>query len=98
MAEQSAGSGEPRWLLKPRPGEVQIHVAIGEGAELTPELREALEALASALGQEEVEGYARGENICTTKACPERISCDRYISASSPELRGVGLPVSGMRS
>jgi hypothetical protein len=69
MADQSAGSGEPRWLLEPRPGEAQIHIAVGDEAELTPELREALEALARALPGAEVEGYAK------PRPCPDFYIC-----------------------
>ena len=82
MAEHSAGSGEPRWLLEPRPGEAQIHVAVGEGAEITPELRAAIDALARALPQEEVAGYATPragpDRICTqdlTAPCTQYIAC-----------------------
>jgi hypothetical protein len=69
MADQSVGSGEPRWLLKPQPREAYVHVGVGEGAELTPELREALEALVDALHQEEVAGYAK------PRPCPELEIC-----------------------
>jgi hypothetical protein len=72
MADQSAGSEGPRWLLEPGPGGARIHVAVGEGAELTPELREALEALAGALHREEVEGYAK------PKPCPILHVCNPY--------------------
>jgi hypothetical protein len=81
MADQSAGSSEPRWLLEP--GEARIHVAVGEGAVLTPELREALEALAGALHREEVEGYAKPRpcpalNICNPL---DTINCNPFTSA-----------------
>jgi hypothetical protein len=69
MTDQTAGSGGPRWLREPPPGGADIHVAIGTGAELTPELREAVEALASALQQDEVEGYR-------TRNCPNYGICN----------------------
>jgi hypothetical protein len=73
MADQSADAEAPRWLRQPGPGEARFHVAIGPGVELTPEVREALEALTSALQQDEVEGYAR-------KPCPELGGCTPYSS------------------
>src|SRR5438046_10703823 len=50
MASQSEPPEDLRWLLEPpAPGEVHLHVAVGEGAQLTPELQEALEQLLSRL-------------------------------------------------
>ena len=47
-----------QWLLEPAaPGEVKIRIEIGEGAELAPEIREAVDALAKAIQDQEVAGY-----------------------------------------
>jgi hypothetical protein len=81
MADQSAGSGEPRWLLEPRPGEAQIHIAVGEGAAVTPELREALEALAGAIHQGEVEGYAKPRPCPDLLICPSQFACQPKTEA-----------------
>jgi len=53
-------SKDPRWLLQPPPpGQVHLHIAIGEGVELSPEVKQAIEALARALSSEpEVTGHA----------------------------------------
>ena len=56
MASQSEPPEDLRWLLEPpAPGEVHLHVAVGEGAQLTPELQEALEQLLSRLHETEFE-------------------------------------------
>jgi hypothetical protein len=81
MADQSAGSGEPRWLVEPRPGEAHVHIAVGEGAELTPELREALEGLASALHREEVEGYAKPQPCPRLHICDSLGNCQPHTQA-----------------
>jgi hypothetical protein len=51
----------PAWLLEP-PGANQIHFHIetGDGVELTPEARQALETLVSELSGNEVEGFTFG--------------------------------------
>jgi hypothetical protein len=86
MADQSAGSDEPRWLLDPRPGEAQIHIAVGPEAELTPELREALEELASALHQGEVAGYAKPQPCPELKVCAPYGACDPKTSSPCANL------------
>ncbi len=56
MASQAEPPEDLRWLLEPpAPGEVHLHVAVGEGAQLSPELQEALEQLLSRLHETEFE-------------------------------------------
>lgn len=46
------------WLMEPpAPGEVQVYVKAGEGVELSPEARRALETLMMELQRSEVEGF-----------------------------------------
>jgi hypothetical protein len=49
-----------RWLLEPPPpGAGHVHVAVGEGAELTAEVRAALEQLVRALHSQDVQGFGK---------------------------------------
>lgn len=62
MASQPEPPEDLRWLLEPpAPGEVHVHVAVGEGAQLTPEVREAIEQLLTRLHEAEsdVSGFCR---------------------------------------
>jgi hypothetical protein len=77
MADQSTGPQDPRWLVEPGPGEAQIHLALGDGAVVTPALRAAVEALAGALQRDEVQGYAR--------PCKEKQMCVPF-GKCAPEL------------
>ncbi len=53
--------GEMGWLLTPpAPGEVRILVAMGERACPTPELRHAVEQLATVLQEQEIGGDSGG--------------------------------------
>ncbi len=59
------------WLLQPpRPGEVHIHVAVGEEIEVSPEVRERIEELMASLVQSEVSGFA--------VKCPMFDNCHGY--------------------
>ena len=78
MTDRSMRPDDPRWLVEPGFGETCIHVAVGDGAVLTPELRAAVEALAGALQQEEVQGYA--------KKCDERLNCTPF-GKCNPQLQ-----------
>lgn len=63
------------WLLEPpAAGEVQLHIAVGEGAELTPQFRAALDRLLAALYGDEVAGYVAG---CSPH-CPDLKSCPKF--------------------
>ncbi len=66
-------SEDPRWLAEPAPGAVDIHIAVHQDAELTPELRDAIEGVAKALEQEEVEGYRLKP---PPKPCPTYTNCN----------------------
>lgn len=62
---------ESRWLLSPlQPKEMRVFIAVAEDAELTPEIRIALEALAAAMQAEgaDVQGYALSGQ-CTNLDC-----------------------------
>jgi hypothetical protein len=68
MTSGPMGGESPRWLLQPpASGEVQLHIAVGERAELTAQTRAALEQLIRALYQQDV------ADIITT-ACTPRCS------------------------
>ena len=57
-------SEETRWIIgPPGPGEVTIHLAVDEHAQLTPELRRAIDGLVQALHQDEVSGYGQVDPI-----------------------------------
>jgi hypothetical protein len=76
MSGESARSGNLRWLLQPpAAGEIHLHVAVGEGAELTPQLRAALEDLISTLQQADVQGFA---SSCSPQ-CPMLKDCGTMI-------------------
>jgi hypothetical protein len=53
---------------------VQFHIAIGEGVEVTPEIRDAIERLLSQLQEPDVEGFRK----CDPK-CPSLGGCGEYI-------------------
>ena len=66
---------EARWLLQPPgPNEIQIHVAVGEGAEVSPEFRKELEGLITRLmtPEEDVQGFR------TLPPCGELEECKRF--------------------
>src|SRR5438046_3710974 len=85
MSDEPEASNEARWLEPPEPGEARIHIAVDEAAELTPQVRQALDALARALETEEVQGSARPsarpgtrcptESICAPQSCKPRALC-----------------------
>src|SRR5262249_45450741 len=65
MAGQSQPPEDLRWLLEPpAPGEVHVHVAVGEGTRLSPGLREALEQLLSRLHEAESETESEVSAYC----------------------------------
>jgi hypothetical protein len=75
MPSEPAGDEGTRWLLQPpSAGELHVHVAVGEGTELTPRLKAALDQLVAALYQEEVAGYAAD---CSPR-CPDLRSCGTF--------------------
>jgi hypothetical protein len=75
MTSEPTGGEGSRWLLEPPvAGEVQLHIAIGEGTELSPQLQAALDRLVAALYQDEVTGYA---STCYPQ-CPKLTACSDY--------------------
>jgi len=69
------GHDEERWLLEPpRANEVQIHVATGEGAQVSPEIVQDLERLISRLqsADADVEGFR------TLPPCGELETCSTF--------------------
>ena len=68
-----------RWLLEPpEAGQVHLHFEVGEGTELTPEAREAVEAITRALAEPEVTGYACSPFKCpkeTHAPCATKLNC-----------------------
>src|SRR5437762_814243 len=99
-AREDAMAGEPedeaRWLRPPEPGEVRIHIAVGEGAELTPEVRRAIDELGRALQAEEVEGFAKPKGqrcnlvVCPkeTRSCPHDSKCPDWSVFCGPRIIG----------
>jgi hypothetical protein len=76
-------SQDLRWLLEPpAPGAVQIHIAVGEGTELTPEAREAIDNLLRMFQASETEGYAAGPRLTMASSCD--INC-LILSRCHPE-------------
>lgn len=60
------------WLLEPIGStEARIHVDVGEGAEISAEVRAALDELIEALQTSEVEGFAN--------TCPDLNDCSKYV-------------------
>lgn len=74
------GRAESAWLLEPpRPGEVRLHVAIGDDTQLSPEVRSALEALVGQVHEAEVEGFGvKAPPGCSTLSCPEYGMCSDF--------------------
>jgi hypothetical protein len=59
VTSESSGAEERRWLVDPPgPQQIKFQIAAGDQAEVTPELRQALDGLLEALTGTEVEGYA----------------------------------------
>jgi hypothetical protein len=70
MTNRPERAEEARWLLEPPgPGEVHVHVAVGDDARLTPELREALDRVLSLLQTQDVSGFNIDLGSCTTVSC-----------------------------
>jgi hypothetical protein len=65
MADEAGIPESARWLLDPpAAGEVKVHLAIGDGYEITDEVNAAIEALLQALQTEEVEGFRNCNPKC----------------------------------
>jgi len=68
-------SEDPRWLNPPEPGAVDINISVDQDAQLTPEVRRALDDLVKALEAEEVLGYTRRPPNPPPPNCPTRVNC-----------------------
>jgi hypothetical protein len=72
MVDQEGGE-DRGWLLEPAAAdEVRIHVEVGPGSELSPEVRDALDTLMQTLHDDEVAGFA------ITPECPDLAACMFY--------------------
>lgn len=96
MPDQDEGG---RWIVAPAgPGEISLHMAFGEGVELTGDQQEALGKLLRSLEarDQEVTGHAMGEScpslICSLGGCGKLGSCDvlRPCGAFSGQRAGTG--------
>jgi hypothetical protein len=77
MPDESERATEPAWLIQPPSrGEVRLYIAIDEAAEVSPAVRAALEQLAQAIQNEDVEGFAAPPRATKQPACPTRVSCN----------------------
>lgn len=77
-------SDESGWVVEP--AGVEIHVAVGPEAELTPEVRQALDQLVRALEAEndvEVEGFRQR---CPTKCMPGKFGACNPQEDCSPKI------------
>ena len=67
-----SGSNDRGWLLEPLgSGEVRLHLDVGEGADVSEEVRTALDTLLDELLASEVEGFA-------WPSCPELKACGSF--------------------
>jgi hypothetical protein len=74
MSDEPVAS-DPQWLMEPPgAGELQFYVRAGEGVELSPEARQALETLVNELQRSEIEGF----EVPTGPECPSYWDCYPY--------------------
>lgn len=70
------GGDRARWLAEPpAPGEVRLLFDAGDEVELTPEARQALDDLVTALNGADVEGF-------TMRKCPALDACSDFSCGS----------------
>jgi hypothetical protein len=94
MAENE---GERRWVVEPpEPGEVALHIAIGEGVKLTPEqeaavgeLLRSLEAVDSEVTGHALAGKCTKQSTCTKLTC-DPVSCNLKCGTLSATLTAGG--------
>ena len=90
MTSESAGGEERRWLLEPpSPGTFRFVFELGEGAELTPEVSEALEQLASALNEVDVQGYSLLCDTLWSPLCPSKTNACPSFNVCPCEVGGL---------
>ena len=66
------------WLLEPLgPGEVRVHVSVGDDVELTPEFRATLDELLAQLQSSDVAGFGMCTSLdsCTNYTCVNLGDC-----------------------
>jgi len=79
----SNNPNESEWLLQPPgPNEIQFQIAVGDGVEVSDDVRQALEDLMSKLQFDDVEGFGisceprcRTLANCGTKTCKPLNNC-----------------------
>jgi hypothetical protein len=70
MADEPTENDRP-WLQEPLgPTDWRVRVEVGEGVELSPEIRDALDTLLQELNTVDVEGFA--------VSCPDLSACKQY--------------------
>jgi hypothetical protein len=70
MANEQDPQQDLRWLLEPpAPGAIQLHIAVGEGTELTPEAREAIDNLVRMIQRDDTRGFAAGPRLTMAADC-----------------------------
>jgi hypothetical protein len=95
MAEPTGQPDESGWLVPPPgPGGVSLFIAVAEDANLTPELREAIETLVRLTSTDEsVQGYAQPQTqptscprvrLVTPTTCPILHTCNIAMAPASP--------------
>jgi hypothetical protein len=82
----SESSGDMTWLIEPpAAGDIHFHIGLGEGTELTPKAREALEQLLAALGAQDTHGFSAWgpDPNCPdyTVDCSPRGSCTKEFQS-----------------
>jgi hypothetical protein len=85
MANQPEGQEDLRWLLEPpAPGAIKLYIAVGEGTELTPEARDAIETLTRMLEEQDTQGFAAGPRLTAAGSCS--INC-LILARCNPEYQ-----------
>jgi hypothetical protein len=69
--------GDRQWIVEPAPGQVALHLAFGDGVQLTKEQEAAVGELLRTLeaGDPEVTGHALRGGTCTKLSC-HPVNCD----------------------
>jgi hypothetical protein len=93
MTSEPTREEELRWLLEPaEPGTIHFHIDIGEGAELTPEARQAIDRFIAAIYPDpDVSGFLM-RAPCQPKVvnCWAKVTCPDYHDPTCPEHRCLG--------
>jgi hypothetical protein len=85
LTNQPESQDDLRWLLEPpAPGSIKLYIAVGEGTELTPEGREAIDNLMRMLQADDTQGFAAGPRLTMSAGCD--INCG-ILSRCNPEYQ-----------